>query len=71
METLEINYKGIELNVECEYERGDSGDFLTPPSGDELDVYSIKVESTDIYDLLSGKQIQEIEEIVINKLNEE
>ncbi len=65
-----ITYNEIELRVKFDYEKPDYGDYWTPPSGGCVEIQNVFVEKTDIYDLLSDKQFEELEELILKKLEE-
>lgn len=76
METVNITYLGIPMEVEGTYTPPDLGiryhsDMSgTPPTSAQFDIDSVFIESVDITQLLSYRQLEEIEELCINNLLE-
>ena len=73
METIEINYRGVELTIEyeayeCNY--GVSGS----PSWDECEINSVMVGNaeykTELIEMLDASQVDEIAEKVLEALND-
>lgn len=68
---VEIEFRGLDLTVKGAYDKMDFGDYWTAPTGAMFYIDKIIEEDIDIFDTFSGKEILEIEEIVINKLENE
>jgi len=66
---LEVNYRGVILEIEGEYYEGEERTFDYPGSGDEFEIYHIFAGEVDIYDVFLFKQIEEIERLCIDKIN--
>lgn len=73
METIEINYCGVELLIEYEVYESDYG-VDRSPVWDQVDINSVTVGNkdfrTELIEMLEQKQIEEIQEIVLEKLND-
>ena len=72
---MNIVFRGIQLEIVYEFIKGregkwtlDNGDPGYPDDPDELYIDSIYVGGVNIFDLFTEKQIQEIEEQILNKL---
>jgi hypothetical protein len=55
-----VTYKGVELDVIYEYERGFAGDRIDPPYPATASIESVTHKGDDLMDLLTGKQLEDI-----------
>jgi hypothetical protein len=69
MNNLEVNYRGVVLQIEGEYYKGEERSFDYPGSGHEFEIYNIFVSGVAIYDVLETQQIFELEKLCIEKIN--
>lgn len=60
MSRATLTYKGVDLDVVYEYERGFAGDRTDPPYPACACVESIAHKGDDLMDLLTGAQIEDI-----------
>ena len=73
---IEINYKGVLLLVGGTYEPGEEGELYdgdmcgTPPTPGLFDINEVFVEETDIYEMLSYEILEELQELILNKIEE-
>lgn len=65
----EVKYKGVFIEVHGNYDPHDAGDWEIPPSVGSFEVEKIMLKDTDVAELLEGL-IEEIEELVFNKVND-
>lgn len=72
----EITYKGITLLVGGTYYKGEemvryNSDLSgVPESPSTFDINEVFVEETDIYELFSSEQLQDIEKIILELIEE-
>lgn len=64
MSRTTLTYKGVDLDVVYDYERGFAGDRIDPPYAATASIESITHKGDDLMDLLTGKQIDDIAERV-------
>lgn len=65
-----LNYKGIELEVDFDYQEGRGGDYEYPPEPPYIQINEILWEGKDCYELIDALGgIQEIEETILEKLS--
>lgn len=75
MEQVELNYKGVTLEVEGDYTPYDSGVWRypdgsgQPPSAAEFSITSIMLGYVDVWELLEDN-LEEVEELCIRKITE-
>ena len=70
MSSLEVNYNDVTLQVEGNYYQGEERAFDYPGSGSEFELQYVYAGSkTDIYDILTNKQIEDIEKLCIEELD--
>ena len=73
METIEINYRGVELTIEYEAYETDYG-VDSSPSWDECEINSVTVGNaeykTELIEMLDASQVDEIAEKVSEALND-
>ena len=78
METIEINYRGVELTIEYETYETDYG-VDSSPSWDECEINSVTINSvtagnaeykTELIEMLDASQVDEIAEKVLEALND-
>lgn len=60
--TGKVKFKGLNLVIHYEYDKGYPGTWETPPEEDEFYIYIVEVEGVDITPLLTDDIIVEIEE---------
>ena len=68
---MTIDYCGVKLLVDFSYEAPEKETYDHPGSPDSACIESILVENTDIYHLLTGEQLWEIEEMICQKMRDE
>ena len=72
--TVNITYKGIDLTVEGTYDKGDEEIRYTSDMGgypgfpSSFDIECVWVNGVDIYELVSSRGLEEIERIIVEKL---
>jgi hypothetical protein len=72
MKNLTVNYRGVMLEVEGEYYQGEEREFDYPGSGHEFEIEHVYAGSNiDIYDILETSQIYNLENLCIDKINEQ
>jgi hypothetical protein len=59
-----IKYHEIEISVQYSYSKGETQTHDYPGSPDQFEIENIWIESTEIYDLLSSDQLEDIENLV-------
>lgn len=70
--TTELNYLGVTLEIEYEYEPEDRGDYYNAPEGGHLFIVDIWVEGVSVIDIMDHKIIEELEDKLLEKeLNNE
>ena len=73
METIEINYRGVELTIEYEAYETDYG-VSGSSSWDECEINSVTVGNahyrTELIEMLDASQVDEIAEKVLEALND-
>lgn len=73
---VQIKYKGIDLFIECDYSppeeqvRYYSDMSGYPGANSELELISIFVGDTDIFEMFSPEDLERIEELCLNKIEE-
>jgi len=74
--STEVTYKEIIFQVDYDFTPGrpgmwtlSNGDPGYPDEPDEMNIDAIRVMGIDVYDVLSQDTINQIEELVINKVN--
>ena len=73
---IEINYKGVPLLVGGTYEPGEEGVLYygdmagLPPTSSYFDINEVFVEETDIYEMLSYEILEELQELILDKIEE-
>lgn len=66
---MNIDYKGVELEVDYSYSPAHfSLDHYTPNEPEEAEILSIKISEIDAYDLLEDS-VSDIECLILDKLN--
>lgn len=74
METVEIEYRGIKLEIEGTYTPSEeqviyySDGSGYPGSPSEFDANAVFVQETDIYDLLGAEELEHISELCIKEI---
>jgi len=68
---MEINYRGIPMLVEYDYQPEEAQTLHHPPIQEQVDLCSCVVGGEEITDLLSDKAVEGIECEVLRKINEE
>lgn len=70
MNSLTVNYNDVLLQVEGNFYQGEERSFDYPGSGSEFELQYVYAGSeTDIYDILTSKQIEDIEKLCIEQLD--
>ena len=70
MNSLTVNYNDVLLQVEGNYYEGEQRSFDYPGSGSEFELQYVYAGSNiDIYDILTSKQIEDIEKLCIQQLD--
>ena len=70
MRNIAVNYNGVVLEIEGNYYQGEERSFDYPGSGSEFELQYVYAGSeTDIYDILTNKQIEDIEKLCIQQLD--
>lgn len=70
MRNIAVNYNGVVLEIEGNYYQGEERSFDYPGSGSEFELQYVYAGSeTDIYDILTNKQIEDIEKLCIEQLD--
>lgn len=70
MNSLTVNYNGVALEIEGNFYQGEERSFDYPGSGSEFELqYVFAGSETDIYDILTNKQIEDIEKLCIEQLD--
>ena len=70
MNSLTVNYNDVILQVEGNFYQGEERSFDYPGSGSEFELqYVFAGSETDIYDILTNKQIEDIEKLCIEQLD--
>lgn len=64
---MEIEYLGIKMDVVFYFDRQESQTQDYVGSADSVEINEIKIKEVDVYDLFSGSQITEIEDIIIKQ----
>lgn len=59
-----IKYHEIEISVQYSYSKGEERTHDYPGSPDQFEIENIWIESTEIHDLLSSDQLEDIENLV-------
>lgn len=59
-----IKYHEIEISVQYAYSKGEAQTHDYPGSPDQFEIENIWIESTEIHDLLSSDQLEDIENLV-------
>jgi len=59
-----IKYHEIEISVQYSYSKGEAQTHDYAGSPDQFEIENIWIESTEIYDLLSSDQLEDIENLV-------
>jgi|TARA_Y100000004_G_scaffold185238_1_gene235151 hypothetical protein len=67
--TTQVKYCGIYLDVEGIYEAAEPQTYDYPGSSAEFDVHKVYVETTDIMDLLSDEQLEDIELLAVESFD--
>jgi hypothetical protein len=67
-----VNVKGIDLEVEYEYEPFDSREYEQTGYRGGIEVFSVKLDGVDVTDLLANKvSLELIEEETLEKIEDE
>lgn len=72
--TIDINYKGIDLTIEGEYEPSEEevtyeSDLSGyPGSNSSFIIYEVFVEEVDIFDIISDFDLEALEELILNEI---
>lgn len=70
MKSLAVNYNGVVLGIEGNYYEGEERSFDYPGSGSEFELQYVYAGSNiDIYDILTNKQIEDIEKLCLEQLD--
>ncbi len=65
---MRIGYYGVDLEVTYRHYIGEPETYDYPGSPDEVELLSVEVNDIDITEILVEEQIEEIENIILNKL---
>ena len=68
VDKFDLSYKDIPLYVEGVYTEGDRGTDIVPPFPSDFVVYSVFVGDVDITVLLSAGDLDEITNLIIEKI---
>ena len=63
--SIDLDWCGLRITVRYEYYPPTESTDDTPGTGAECTIYKVFVQETDIIDILSAKQQEEIEELII------
>ena len=66
--TVEIEYKGITLEVTGEYTKAEEQTYDMPGSPASFQTYNVFVEGVNIVDLLREDDLREIETLVLEEI---
>jgi len=70
--TTEIDYSGVTLEIEYEYEPEDRGDYYNAPEGGNVMIVDIWVEGVSVIDIMDHKIIDELaDKLLERELNDE
>lgn len=73
MDFKEITFKGVEIKVGYNYEKGDSGVWRYsdgsghPPTPSSAEIYEMTIKGVDVMELLDD-HYEEIEQLIINEI---
>ena len=65
---MKIIYCDIEMIVDYYFEKGETQTYDYPGSPDMVEIEKVEVNNVDIYDLLDQEQLNDLETIILNKL---
>lgn len=65
-----VNYCDIEFEIDGYYEKGESRTYDYPGSGSVYEIEYAYVNGINILELLSPKQIEDLENLAIEKIEE-
>ena len=63
--TIDLDWCGLRITARYEYEPPTEATDDTPGTGAECTIFKVFVQDTDIIDILSCKQQNQIEELII------
>ena len=70
--TIDLDYLGVTLEIEYEYEPEDRGDYYNPPEGGYVVIEDISVKGVSVIDIINYKIIEELTDKLLEKeLNDE
>jgi len=58
--TTELDYLGVTLEIEYEYEPEDTGDYYNPPEGGHVMIEDIWVKGVSVLDIMDPKIIEDL-----------
>lgn len=70
MKSVHIQLGVLELIVVGEYEEFCPGDKTTPPGGGTFDAHEINVQNENIFDLVSSKKLEKINQLCYDKITD-
>lgn len=66
METVQVEFRNVELTIEYHYTPEEGEDYLTPPYPENIDIENVLIEDTNVNDLIEN-YISELEHLIIDK----
>lgn len=68
-----VTYDDINLEVLIDYEKGERGDYFTPPSPPRIEIVGLFLvndsDKSDIYNIVRPVDVKTIEELIWEKLD--
>lgn len=60
--TTELDYLGVTLKIEYEYEPEDKGDYYNPPEGGYVSIEDVFVKGVSVVDIMDPKIIENLQD---------